>query len=224
MSRPGYHLYCECVIPLLKNVQRLKHFTFAKHFCNNWGLGSGKYILIEYDKKWFCGLVMHRGAKSCADLGINPQSYSAYHKSHISKTMGMAFTAFAFKDSIENGGEAIKLGFFNTQSYKVAQQMVRESVHQPDGSMKQCGLVKQRKGDKYLVDCAITGSDPGNLENPKFPLIDPFCEYVFPKVNELVGPGGKYEDYVPIFQGDNAGPHQEDRYLKFVTDYCSQRG
>jgi hypothetical protein len=36
--------------------------------------------------------------------------------------------------------------------------------------------------------------------------------------------GGKYEGYTPIFQGDNAGLHQEVKYVKFVTDYCSQRG
>jgi hypothetical protein len=40
-SKPGYHLYCKRVIPLLTDVQRLKHFTFAKHFCNNWGLSAG---------------------------------------------------------------------------------------------------------------------------------------------------------------------------------------
>jgi hypothetical protein len=124
------------VIPLLTDAQHLKHFTFAKHFRNNWGLGAGKYLLIEYDEKWFWGLVMRRGAKSCEDLGINPQSYSAYHKSHIAKTMGVAFTAFAFEDSIENGGDAIKLGFFRAQSFKVAQKMVKESVRQPDGSVK----------------------------------------------------------------------------------------
>jgi hypothetical protein len=30
---------------------------------------------------------------------------------------------------------------------------------------------------------------------------------IFPKVEGLVGPGGKYEGYKPVFQGDNAGPH-----------------
>jgi hypothetical protein len=90
-SMPGYHLYCERVIPLLTDAQRMKHYVFARRFLNNWGLGAGKYLLIEYDEKWFWGLVMRRAAKSCADLGINPQSYKAYHKSHIAKTMGIAF-------------------------------------------------------------------------------------------------------------------------------------
>ena len=80
------------------------------------------------------------------------------------------------------------------------------------------------KVDKYLVDCAVTGSNPGTADDPNFPLIDVFREYVFPKVSALVAVGGKYEGYTPIFQGDNAGPHQEVKYVKFVTDYCSQRG
>ena len=39
-----------------------------------------------------------------------------------------AFSGFAFVDSIENGGEAIKLGLFRAQSFKVAVKQVRESV------------------------------------------------------------------------------------------------
>jgi hypothetical protein len=139
--------------------------------------------------------------------------------------MGMAFTAFAFKDHIENGGEAIKLGFFHAQSYKVAQQMVKESVHQPNGSMKQCSLAKQRKSNKYLIDCAETGSDPGNSENPKFPLIDVFHEYGFPKVSELVGPGWKVRRLcTKSFKVTMLVLIKRKRYLKFVTDYCFQPG
>jgi hypothetical protein len=223
-SRPGYKLYCERVVPLLTDAQKKKHFKFAQHFWNNWGLGSGKYLLVEYDEKWFWGLVMRRGAKSCEDLGINQQSYSAYHKSHIAKTMGVAFTAFAFEDSIENGGEAVKLGFFCAQSFKVAKKLVRKSVRQPDGSIKQCGPVKRRKGDKYKVDCAVTGSSPGTADDPKFPLIEVFRHHIFPQVSIMIGAGGKYEGYIPVFQGDNAGPHQEESYVRYVTDYCSDRG
>jgi len=32
-----------------------------------------------------------------------------YHKNHINKVMMTAFTAFAFEDTLENGGDAIKL-------------------------------------------------------------------------------------------------------------------
>lgn len=80
------------------------------------------------------------------------------------------------------------------------------------------------KGERYLVDCAVTGSDPGTADNPKFPLVAVFRDYIFPKVNQLVGPGGKYEGYIPVFQGDNAGPHQEGQYVQYVTNYCTERG
>jgi hypothetical protein len=46
------------------------------------------------------------------ELNIDPVTFTAYHKSHISKVvLAMAVVGFAFEDSIDNGGEAIKLGF-----------------------------------------------------------------------------------------------------------------
>jgi hypothetical protein len=36
---------------------------------------------------------------------------------------------------------------------------------------------------------------------------------LFPKVESLVGPGGKYEGSEPVFQGDNATPHIDAAYL-----------
>jgi len=47
---------------------------------------------------------------------------------------------------------------------------------------------------------------------------------IFPDVEKLVGTSGKYEGYKVIFQGKNAGPHQEQAYLDFVTPYCCERG
>ena len=35
-----------------------------------------------------------------------------YHRNHINKVMEIAFVSFAFTDSIECGGEAIKLVYF----------------------------------------------------------------------------------------------------------------
>ena len=64
-----------------------------------------------YDEKWFWGLVLRKGEKSCEDLGIDPVTFRAYHKSHVNKTMGMAFTAMAFEDCLENGETAVKLDF-----------------------------------------------------------------------------------------------------------------
>lgn len=83
-----------------------------------------------------------------------------------------AFSAFAFVDTIENGGEAVKLGLFRAQSYKVAEKQVRESVRQADGSMRQTGPVKRKKDDLYLVDCAVTGSSEGTASDPKCSLFE----------------------------------------------------
>ena len=52
-------------------------------------------------------------------------------------------------------------------------------------------------------------------------MLSVFRDHIFPKIEKLVGPGGQYEGYLPVFQGDNAGPHCDARYIEFVTDYCN---
>ena len=94
----------------------------------------------------------------------------AYHRNHINKVMMTTFTAFAFNDSIENGGEAVKLGMFRAQSFKVADKEVREGVRQEDGSLKYTGPIKRKRDDLYLVDFAVTGSNDGTAKDPKCAL------------------------------------------------------
>ena len=48
-----------------------------------------------------------------------------------------------------------------------------------------------------------------------------FRDVIFPKIEKLVGPGGDYEGYLPVIQGDNAGPHCDQKFIDFVEDYCS---
>jgi hypothetical protein len=132
-------LYDKRIIPLLSPAQQKSHMTFSKHFRNDWGLGPGKYLLIMYDEKWFWGMVCRKGAKACEELGIDAQTMRAYHKNHINKTMGTAITGFAFEDNIENGGEAMKLGFHRAQSRKIADKEQRKGVRQPNGRMKFVG-------------------------------------------------------------------------------------
>ena len=103
----------------------------------------------------------------------------------------------AFKDSLENGGTAFKIRFERAQSCKIAQRLSRNKN----------GEVLRKKDDCYFVDCAVTGSSYGTAKDPKFPLKPFFEKNVFPAVEELVKVGGKYEGYLPVFQGDNAGPH-----------------
>ena len=221
-SREGYCLYAERIIPLLSDEQRKRHFDFANLFRSNWGLGAGKYLLIHYDEKWFWGLVQRRHAKACKELELDPVTFKAYHRNHVNKVMGVAVTAFAFEDSIENGGDALKLGFFRAQQYKIADKALNRTETLADGTEVTTNV--RNRDDPYLVDCAVTGTDIGTPDDPKFPLKNLFEQYVFPTVSELVGEGAAYEGYTPVFQGDNAGPHEETKYLEFVKGYCLAKG
>lgn len=81
----------------------------------------------------------------------------------------------------------------------------------------------REKGDLFLTDCCVTGSDEGSADTPKFPLMNAFRDDIFPKVQRLVGPGGKFEGYIPVIQGDNAGPHQDKTFFNFVTSFCREK-
>ena len=76
---------------------------------NLWGKEKGKFLLIHYDEKWCWGMLLRSTAKSFD--GVDKQTYKTYHKCHLSKTMGIAVVAMAFEDTLENGGDAIKLIF-----------------------------------------------------------------------------------------------------------------
>ena len=138
----------------------------------------------------------------------------AYHKCHVSKTMGIAVVAMAFQDTLENGGTAIKLNFQRAESFKVAKRLTRNKN----------GDILRKKGDLFKVDCSVTGSSYGTDSDPKFPLKPYFEKQIFPTVEELVKVGGDFEGYTPVFQGDNAGPHTDAAYHKFVREYCREKG
>ena len=44
-----------------------------------------------------------------------------------------------------------------------------------------------------------------------------FHNIIFPKIGQLVAPGGHFEGYLLVIQGDNAGPHQDREF----TEYCT---
>merc|ERR1712232_468248 len=48
-----------------------------------------------------------------------------------------------------------------------------------------------------------------------------FRDHIFPKVLELVGPGGKYEGNLPVFHGDNTGSHCDAAFIQFITNFCN---
>ena len=211
MSREGYAMYSERVIPLLSKEQRQKHYIFSKRFLNNWGYGAGKFLLIHYDEKWFWGMLLCKTAKKFK--GLDPETIKAYHKCHISKTMGIAVVGCAFDNTLENGAVGVKIVFQRAQSAKVAKRQVSKN-----------GIVIRKKGDIFYVDCNVTGTSHGTSADPKFALRDFFETTVFPSIQELVKEGGPFEGYRPVFQGDNAGPHQDKEYSNFVVNHCKEKG
>ena len=157
----------------------------------------------------------------CAELVINPTNFDWYHKNHINKCMAVAVTNFAFNYSIDNGGDAIKIGFVRAQQYNIANRLVtRNTETNADVSRK----VVREKDDPWLVNCSVTGSRLGTPDNPKFLLKGYFRKTILPIVGELVSPGEKYAGYNPIFQGKNSGPHEEDQYPTFVRGHYASKG
>ena len=86
-------------------------------------MGRGKYLLIKFDEEWMWELVVREFAKSYKELVLKKRFFKACHKNHINKVMMTVFTAIAFEDSLEKGGEAIKFGMFRAQSNKVAKKL-----------------------------------------------------------------------------------------------------
>ena len=153
-------------------------------------------------------MVTRISANMCAELVINPTNFDWYHKNHINKCMAVAVTNFAFNYSIDNGGDAIKIGFVRAQQYNIANRLVtRNTETNADVSRK----VVREKDDPWLVNCSVTGSRLGTPDNPKFLLKGYFRKTILPIVGELVSPGEKYAGYNTIFQGKNSGPHEEDQ-------------
>jgi hypothetical protein len=147
----------------------------CRHAKDNWNISTENHTRIAlHDEKWFWGMVCRGDAKACEELGISPVIFAAYHKSHVSKVIAAAVVGFTFEDSMDYGGEAMKLGFYHAQNFKVAQKLQRESVRQPNGLLQQNGSIIRRKGDKYMIDCCVTGSTQGTMYDPKFALKDMF--------------------------------------------------
>jgi hypothetical protein len=179
---------------------------------------------VHYDEKWFWGFVGRGNSKMAPSAGIKKSTKSAYHRSHIEKVMGITFTGFAFDTDIENGGDGLKIGFFRCQAARIAKKQVRTSRRTETGQLRYDGPVKRHKGDAYLVDANVTGSDAGTSDKPKFALKPLWKDSILPHLDKITGPGGDYAGYEVIGQGDNAGPHCDKEYLDFCQNEFANRG
>ncbi len=120
-----------------------------------------------------------------------------------------------------------KCCFFFVQrivSDALAKKQVRQSRRTTDGKLKYDGPIIRNAGDAYMIDCNVTGTDEGTSDQPKFALLRLFMDHIFAKVHELVGPGGRFEGYLPMFQGDNAGPHTDAAFFQAMVEYCNAQG
>jgi hypothetical protein len=223
-SKEDYCTDVERILPLLTASQKVKHVAFGSLVRNNWNLKRGKYLWLHYDEKWFWGFVARATAKKCEALGIDKKEYYLYHKCHIDKVMVLAMTGYAFDMNVENGGHGLKVGIWRVQGARVAKKQQRGSRKTDEGTIKYDGDIVRRKGDVYLVDTTVTGSDEGTSDKPKFSLKSLFEDVIFPRICQLVGPGGEYEGYTPIIQGDQAGPHEDAKFRKFCDEYCKEKG
>ena len=84
--------------------------------------------------------------------------------------------------------------------------------------------MKHHKGEPFLVDCNVTGSDPGTPTDPKFALKSLWEYTLIPTIEALVAPDGPCEGATVIFQEDNAGPHNCRVYRGFLEDAFTERG
>lgn len=226
-SIPTYGSYRERIIPLLTQQQKSRQLTFAKHFLNLWGLPpdrTKKILLVHYDEKWFHGLVARSNAKQCPQVGLFREVLSCYHKNYVNKAMVLAVTGIAFNEDLEKGGHGLKLNLIRVQAAKVAKKRVSECTVDQNGNRRYNGKTIRNKGDCYMVETNVTGSNCGTSENPKFSLLLCFQDDIFPGIHKLVDVGGEYEGYTVVIQGDNAGPHNDERFKRFVTDYCRKQG
>ena len=134
----GFRSYTEWIIPLLTCEQQEKQKLFAEHFVNHWSLPEEqkqKILLVNYDEKWFFGMVPRSHAKQCNAIGLFRHSKVAYHKNYINKVMLVAVTGYAFCNNIEHGGEGVKIALCCVQSAKMAKKTVQQATKDENGKV-----------------------------------------------------------------------------------------
>ena len=174
----------------------------------------------------FHALVPRSNAKACAELGIERQSYSAHHKRHIGKVMAHCTVGYLFESNVEDGGQGFLIGCHRCAGYKVPLRDIRYSSKDPQTGKTtfKGNPIKHKKDEPYLVDCNVTGSNPGTPTAPCFPLKGVWEHSLIGNIEELVKTGGPCEGAQVVFQEDNAGPHVEGNYREWMIEEFDKRG
>ena len=130
-------------------------------------------------------------AKMCEELGVLMQSHAVHNRNHLDKIMAICIVGFAFTGDPFNGGEGIKIILRRCQCAKIAKKKQYETYRDEDGELKyhkaatrystrdgvwhdgagdlpkDIDHLKRSKGDCYMVDCNVKGTDQGTSNDPK---------------------------------------------------------
>jgi hypothetical protein len=225
-SYDTYALYAKNIKPGLTAENQMKQVAFSRHVQGRWGLEPDTKILwIHCDEKWFHGIVPRTNAKACSELGIPKTSHSAHHKKHIAKVMAHCCVGYLFNGNVEEGGDGFLISCDRVASYKMPLRNSYHSSRDDAGKLKYKGnAVKHQKGLPYLVDCSVTGVNPGTPTNPCFPLQKLWQYTLIPAIAQLVETGGPCVGAQVVVQQDNAGPHIEVEYSKWIHEQFEQLG
>ena len=210
-------------VPNLSEAQRKKHVKFAQLVHNCWGRRNTRkwrrkrILWIHFDEKWFHGASVRR-VKLDRARGLTKRARRTKNQGKIPKVMYLAVVGFAMKHGTpEKGGEGIKIAFQRCARAKMARKEQRKAVHK-DGRYTFTGKIIRKKGDVYMVDANVTGAAEGSAKAPKFTMLRYFKEHLLPALLAATSKGGKYDGYDVVLQGDNAGPHTEQKFQKFLNE------
>jgi hypothetical protein len=226
-SHATYSLYAKNIKPGLTTDNQIKQVAFSRRVMDRWDLPpKSKILWIHLDEKWFHEIVPRTNAKACPELGIPKSSHSARHKKHIAKVMAHCCVGYLFEGDVEAGGDGFLISCDRCASFKMPLRNSYVSSRDPStGKLQFKGnAIKHSKGAPYLVDCAVTGSEPGTASKPCFPLRKLWEYTLIPTIAQLVDSGGPCEDAIVVVQQDHAGPHIEASFSEWIRDQFDLMG
>jgi hypothetical protein len=110
-------------------------------------------------------------------------------------------------------------------SYKASLRNSYESSRHKTGKLKYKGnAVKHTKGVPYLVDCSTITVNPGTPTNPCYPLQKLWQYTLILAIAQMVDTGGPCEGAHVVVQQDNAGPHIEEEYSRWIHEQLDMLG
>jgi hypothetical protein len=132
---------------------------------------------------------------------------------------------YLFQDNPELGGQGFLIGVNRCAAFKVPLRDIRVSTRDPVTKKLtfKGNPILHPKGEPYLLDCNVTGSNPGTPTTPCFPLKSLWEHSLIPSIEKMVAPGGPCEGALVILQEDNAGPHTEGIYHAWLTQAFATR-